>query len=283
MYKDEAAQKVILHLALPENLEKEFEFYKLLQQLGIPKDLGKSTFNTLFYNHHIDGPPTIKDPVIHITDKGKEYAKEIEETYFQTHGTPLNPLNTTKMSLEQTCELLYQMHKNNGFEIIWTKNTYDNQPDNLSTAREVMLKQGIIFPKSSTGKTMITLLNPDLFDIDSYKNALHILVDKKAVSNVITTNNYGNNAPITIAAGYQVEQKDLSINISNNDYQELERLGVEKAAIEELKVLVQQNSKDKATLKEKVLKWFGQVSASVASKGIAENIPTIFECVQRLT
>ncbi len=102
------------------------------------------------------------------------------------------------------------------------------------------------------------------------------------VQNIITNNIYGTNNPLNIAAGHNVEQKDITNIINDIDYSELEKLGVEKNKIDELKQIVQTNGKDKSSLKEKTLKWVGSVSASIASKGLYDNIPIISEFIHRL-
>ena len=102
------------------------------------------------------------------------------------------------------------------------------------------------------------------------------------VENIITTNIYGNNNPVNIAAGHDVEQKDINSIINDNDYLELEKLGVEKKEIEDLKQIVKVDSKDKSDLKQKPLKWLGSVSASVTAKGLYDNIPAISEFIYRI-
>jgi hypothetical protein len=105
--------------------------------------------------------------------------------------------------------------------------------------------------------------------------------DKK-VNNIITTNVYGNNSPVNLAAGEKVTQKDISINYSFIEYTALEELGVEKKEIEDLKIILSENSSDKPSLKSKTIKWLGSISASVAAKGLYENIPAITEFVVKL-
>ena len=105
--------------------------------------------------------------------------------------------------------------------------------------------------------------------------------DKK-VNNIITTNVYGNNSPVNLAAGEKVTQKDISINYSFIEYTALEELGVEKNEIEDLKIILSENSSDKPSLKSKTIKWLGSISASVAAKGLYENIPAITEFVVKL-
>lgn len=102
------------------------------------------------------------------------------------------------------------------------------------------------------------------------------------VQNIVTNNVYGNNNPLNFAVGHNVEQKDINNIFHDNDYFELEKLGVDKNEIAELKQIVQTDSTDKSTLKQKALKWLGTVSASVAGRGLYDNIPAITEFIHRL-
>ena len=101
--------------------------------------------------------------------------------------------------------------------------------------------------------------------------------NSEKIQNIITNHIYGNSNPINIAAGQNVEQ---NINQNTIDYEKLMEYGVEKQHIDELKNI--EKSPDKNTIKSKVLKWLGSVSASVAARGLYDNIPIINECVKNL-
>jgi hypothetical protein len=103
--------------------------------------------------------------------------------------------------------------------------------------------------------------------------------NSEKVQNIITTNIYGNNNPTNIASGVNVEQKNTT-SISIEDAKKLEELGVKEDDIIELKKIM--TNKDKASLGSKITGWLGKVSASVASKGLYENIPAITEFAQNL-
>lgn len=102
------------------------------------------------------------------------------------------------------------------------------------------------------------------------------------VQNIITNNIYGNNNPLNIAAGQNVEQKDIQTIFTIDDISKLESLGVDKKDIDDLKEIVTTSGKDKATLKDRSAKWLGSVLASVAGRGLYENIPAITEFIHRL-
>lgn len=103
--------------------------------------------------------------------------------------------------------------------------------------------------------------------------------NKEKVKNIITTNIYGSNNPLNIAAGDSVRQSGNINNIYNIDYSQLEKLGVDSADVIELKEIVSKTPKESGQLKQRVLKWLGTVSASVASKGLADNLPAITEFI----
>lgn len=103
------------------------------------------------------------------------------------------------------------------------------------------------------------------------------------VQNIITNNIYGNNNPFTLAAGLNIEQKDNSVCVQGDYFSELEKLGVQKEEVRELKEIVKAHEKDKPSLKNKLLKWLGSVSASIASRGLYENLSAIGGIIKRLS
>lgn len=128
--------------------------------------------------------------------------------------------------------------------------------------------------------TLMELENefPDLINDYAMTNE-----NKEKIQNIITNNIYGNNNPLNIAAGQHVEQKDIHNIFTTEDISKLEGLGVEKNDIESLKEIVSTSGKDKATLKDKSMKWLGGVLASVAGRGLYDNIPAITDFIHRLT
>lgn len=102
------------------------------------------------------------------------------------------------------------------------------------------------------------------------------------VQNIITNNIYGDNNPMNIAAGQSVEQSGNTITINANDIEKLRELGVNKEQIEELKIIVSENTKDKSKLTSKVMKWLGNVAVSIAEKGFYNNLPVLTEYVNQL-
>jgi hypothetical protein len=211
MNKGEGIDIAILHLAKQENQDKDFDFYSLLTDLSIPNDIHKFVFQTMFHRGYITGPPTISNPIVHITKPGLQYADQLKEQYFQKTGLPLDPINSTNMELNQTCEILFQMHKNDKYSHYWTKSSYNDKPSNLSVAKELLLSKGVLYSKSSRGLTS-THLNPDFYNIQTCKEALDIIKEQSKpkpsvhIDNSITT--HGDNSP---AAG-----KELSFNQTNN-------------------------------------------------------------------
>ena len=106
--------------------------------------------------------------------------------------------------------------------------------------------------------------------------------NNEKVQNIITNNIYGDNNPMNIAAGDKVEQMGNTISITNESFEKLKSLGVDEHRIDELKVIISEKANDKKSHTSKVLKWLGSVSASVAAKGLYENIPAITEFVQSI-
>lgn len=212
MNKGEGIAIAILHLAKQENQGKDFDFYSMLTQLSIPSDIQKYVFQTMFNRGYIDGTPTINNPIVHITKKGLQYADELKEKHFQEYNKPLNPTNTQDMPLEETCEILFQMHKNETFSHWWTKESYNNRPSNLSVAKELLLSKGILNSTTSLKGHSSTHLNPDFYNTTTCKEALNIVAEQnKSKPSVLIDNSITTHGPNSPAAG-----KDLSFKQTNN-------------------------------------------------------------------
>jgi hypothetical protein len=212
MNKGEGIDIAILHLAKEENKDKNFDIYSLFNDLSIPTDIQKFVFQTMFHRGYVNGPPAFKNPIVHITEKGLDYANELKEKHFQKTGLPINPINPTDMQLEETCEILFQMHKNDSYNHWWTKDSYNNKPSNLSVAKELLISKGVIYEKTSTGGQHSTHLNPDFYNTASCKEALEITAERNkpkpslVIDQSITT--HGQNSPAS--------HHDLSFNQTNN-------------------------------------------------------------------
>ena len=106
--------------------------------------------------------------------------------------------------------------------------------------------------------------------------------NNEKVQNIITNNIYGGNTPLNIAAGNHVVQKDIHNTINALDYTILEKLGVEQEKIVELKKIVETNSDNRDNLRQKAMKWLGSVTASVAGRGLYDNIPAITDFIEKI-
>lgn len=171
----EAEIKTLRHLALPENQTKKFDFFLLLQELNVPAEIHQAVLNSLFHHRFIFGESTIGSPTINITSEGLQLVEQKEVIFFKKNKRPLNPINTTSMDIEQTCERLFQMHKNPRYQVIWTKSTYNNEPENLDVAKEKLIAERIIYSKERWDETY---LNTDLLNVESYKEARVIIIKR---------------------------------------------------------------------------------------------------------
>ena len=83
-------------------------------------------------------------------------------------------------------------------------------------------------------------------------------------------------------AGGNIHQSNITITISQEEYDNLRKLGVEEKEIEELKQIVSENKNDKPSLLNRCTKWSGEVMKQVAIKGLIENLPAINDFVTHL-
>lgn len=102
------------------------------------------------------------------------------------------------------------------------------------------------------------------------------------VQHIITNNIYGDNNPMNIAAGNDIEQTlNQNITLSPENEMKLRSLGVVEEEIADLQNILQTNT-DKPTKTAKIMKWLGGVTASVAGKGLYDNLPILTEFVHNL-
>lgn len=106
--------------------------------------------------------------------------------------------------------------------------------------------------------------------------------NNEKVQNIITTNIYGSNNPMNIVAGKTIKQIGNTFTFNSETIEKLKALGVDENQIGDLTTIVTENSKDKSTMTSKVLKWLGSVSASIAAKGLYDNLPALTEFVHQI-
>ena len=102
------------------------------------------------------------------------------------------------------------------------------------------------------------------------------------VQHIVTTNIYGSNNPTNIGVGKDIQQNITIEQLSNADKEVLNGYGLNKDEIEQLDQIIKETKNDKPSLLSKSMKWLGSVSASVAARGLYENIPAISDFVQKL-
>lgn len=105
--------------------------------------------------------------------------------------------------------------------------------------------------------------------------------DKK-VQNIITNNIYGNNNPLNVAAGDNIKQGDINVTINQGHLEKLRKLGVQDAELKELTKIDKEAPKGNSERKNQIMGWLGKVTASLAARGIYDNIPTVIEYIGNL-
>jgi hypothetical protein len=107
--------------------------------------------------------------------------------------------------------------------------------------------------------------------------------NNEKVQNIVTNHIYGNNNPVNVATGVNVEMVINYAKISQEDEEKLKSYGVESQEILELKEIVKNDSSNKTVFREKAMKWLGGVTSAVVGRGVYEHLPQIIEFVNRLT
>jgi hypothetical protein len=121
----------------------------------------------------------------------------------------------------------------------------------------------------------------ELFPDNDNKYEMNKENDKK-VQNIITNNIYGNNNPLNVAAGDNIQQGDITLYISQEHIDKLKEFGVEEEALAELQKIDQEEPKGKPERKTKIMGWLGKVTASLTARGIYDSIPQVVEYVGNL-
>ena len=102
------------------------------------------------------------------------------------------------------------------------------------------------------------------------------------VQNIITNNIYGNNNPLNVVAGENIKQGDIHFSINQTHLEKLKELGVQEEEIKELTLIEKEAPKGNPERSNKIMGWLGKVTASLAARGIYDNIPKIVEFVGTL-
>lgn len=173
--------RVISHLGHPDNRNSYFLKNQLFEQLEIPKNFYSDVWNKLWYDspRMIDAnEKQLRNPEMKINHAGLKFIEQVEDGYYKEHGEPMYPRYGKALPLDETCEVLFQMHKEEtDFKVLWTRETYIGKPENLNVAKDKLLHDKVI--KQYPSKHKITQLNLDLLNTTSYKEALTVLEDRK--------------------------------------------------------------------------------------------------------
>ena len=105
-------------------------------------------------------------------------------------------------------------------------------------------------------------------------------------TSISSSNPEGGNVGIfdTVMKDSNISKLNISdiLQLSQNDKEVLKSYGIVDTEINDLNEIIVQNKDDKPSLQSKAMKWLGSVSASVAAKGLYENIPNIADFVQKI-
>ena len=79
--------------------------------------------------------------------------------------------------------------------------------------------------------------------------------NNEKVQNIVTNNIYGGTNPMNLAVGLNVNQHSNTINLSQDEIQKLDSLGVEKDDINKLNEIINNTSEDKSNRTKKIMTW----------------------------
>ena len=91
------------------------------------------------------------------------------------------------MPLDETCELVFQMHKQGeNYQVVWTKSTYIDKPADLDVAKELLLKKNIIYTREGTSTIELTILNPRFYEAKSFQQAISVSTQQSPIPSAST-------------------------------------------------------------------------------------------------
>lgn len=219
--------------------------------VNLPDSFGKKTLD-LINNHRIIEPiAAVEYQIENLGDKTKGYINL--------------PVQQTEMLAN-----LYQEQLNQFRGVVRVAN------------REVGKVQYQNVLEQTKQKLLDTLMQLDNEFPDLLDNYHMTKENSEKVQHIVTTNIYGSNNPTNIGVGNDIQQSIITHQLSQSDRELLERYGVDKDEIEQLNEIIKNTTEDKPTLVSKCMKWLGSVSASVAARGLYDNLPMISEFIHKL-
>jgi hypothetical protein len=148
----------------------------------------------------------------------------------------------------------------------------------VSVKRRVQLSQAAHILNLTKQKLINTLLELNNAFPDLQNNFQNNQENKEKTDTIINNHIYGNYASSNIGIGDNITQT-ISSTYNQKISQlvsELERIGVHKEDIVEVKNIVQ-NEPNKASLSKKLMSWVGKLATKAIEKGIDLQIPMIIE------
>lgn len=146
--------------------------------------------------------------------------------------------------------------------------------------RRVQLSELAYIVEQTRQKLLDTLLElndafPDLENSFSNK----VSENNQKVQTIIKQNIYGNNTNSNISVGDNISQVLNSQNNIQELWEELEKLGIEKEDIEDLKRTIETEPKE--TINKKILNWIGRIATKAVEKGVELQIPHLIEIINQ--
>lgn len=196
MTKQEAIDKMILALTMPDKKGKENDFHEVAIEQGIDSDIVEIALNSMRNaKNYLAGGPFLNKCLVTVTKTGLEYANSLREKYYFENRIPIDPENTTDLPIEDTCEKIFQLHNGQHHVVVWKNSLFGNNPKNLHAAKMKMLNEGIIQPFDTTSEHR-TILNSDYYSCSSYLECKRIREQQKSPVTLTTINTTGSNNTI---------------------------------------------------------------------------------------
>ena len=163
--------------------------YNSLFEITKTTDNKDKLYNAIFTQERLAyGEPGL-NPIVKITPKGIDVARKIKEQIYTETGVPFGK-QEIDLPLEETSEMIFQLHKNDRHEVNWTMETFgEYHPKNASVAKANLIRKGILFhPNSSNDRK--TALDSDFINLNSYSDCMKKIEEKESLKNKPSGDSY---------------------------------------------------------------------------------------------
>lgn len=198
------AEEVLLYVAQPKFYDEGIKYSEVVRELDILPTTKSEILSLLFDEKRYFRARPATDPILFITMIGKDAADILTERYL-LEGKTLPHINSRKMTIDETCSVIIDLHKKNGDTLYWSKQTFlDLNLQDPYSGRARLLDAGFITERQQAERR--TDISFDYKDCKTYEEMVQLR--EKKISQVPKQINVSGSATV-------IDQSWSSISGSN--------------------------------------------------------------------